>query len=49
MKKPTRRNASKALRAYFTFGDWSRKMGVVEGKRLRVYIKVEVNDERQRC
>jgi len=39
MKKPTRRNASKALCAYFTSGNRSGQMGIVEGKRLGVCVK----------
>jgi len=38
MKKPTRRNADKALCAYFTSRDWSGQMGIVEGTRLGVCV-----------
>ena len=41
MKKPTRRNANKALCAYFTFGDRSRKVGIAEGTWFGVCVNKE--------
>jgi hypothetical protein len=41
MKKPTRRNACKALCAYFTFSDWPGEMDIIERKRLGICIKIK--------
>ena len=46
MKKPTRRNASKALCAYFTPGDRSRQVGIVEGKRFGICIGKMIEERR---
>jgi hypothetical protein len=47
MKKPARRNADKALCAYFTSGDRSGKVGLAKRTRLGVYLKPRVSDPAQ--
>jgi len=44
MKKPTRRNANKALCAYFTSGHRSGQVGIVEGEGVGVCVIIETVD-----
>jgi hypothetical protein len=43
MKKPTRRNADKALCAYFTPCRWSWGLEFAQGKRLGIFMKLQTS------